>query len=296
MASIIKIKRSGTSGAPSSLKLGEQAYSYLSGTQSNGGDRLYIGTGGVDGSGNAAQIDVVGGKYFTDQLDHVKGTLTASSAIVVDANKKIDNLIVDNIDINANTISTTNTDGALILSPNGAGTVTVPAGYQERSGFGDTSLVNKKYVDDQRADVTMTIQGNSGTDTVDLADSNFFILGGTALTTAVTGGAQANSTVTINLDNTAVTPGTYGQVSGGENPSGDTKIPIFTVDQQGRITSASHTNIGMQISFSGDTGSDKLHSRDSSLAIVGGTGLSSVAGGGTPTLTMNIDNLSLIHI
>ena len=52
MASIIKIKRSGTGGAPGTLKLGELAYSYLAGTQGNGGDRLYIGTGGVDGSGN----------------------------------------------------------------------------------------------------------------------------------------------------------------------------------------------------------------------------------------------------
>jgi hypothetical protein len=41
MASIIKIKRSGTSGAPGSLSLGEMAYSYLPGTGSNGGDRLY---------------------------------------------------------------------------------------------------------------------------------------------------------------------------------------------------------------------------------------------------------------
>ena len=96
MASIIKIKRSGTSGSPSSLKLGEFAYSYLTGTQSNGGDRLYIGTGGVNGSGNANNIDVVGGKYFTDLLDHVPGTLSLSSAIITDANSKIDHLIVDN--------------------------------------------------------------------------------------------------------------------------------------------------------------------------------------------------------
>jgi hypothetical protein len=43
MASIIKIKRSGTGGAPSSLYLGELAYSYLDGTIGNGGDRLYMG-------------------------------------------------------------------------------------------------------------------------------------------------------------------------------------------------------------------------------------------------------------
>ena len=68
MASIIKIKRSGTSGAPSTLKLGEMAYSYLTYNGSNGGDRLYIGAGGVDGSGNANDVIAIGGKYFTDLL------------------------------------------------------------------------------------------------------------------------------------------------------------------------------------------------------------------------------------
>jgi len=128
MASIIKIKRSGTSGAPSSLKLAEFAYSYLGGTQSNGGDRLYIGTGGVDGSGNANNIDVVGGKYFTDRLDHVEGTLTASSAIITDTNSKIDNLKVDNIDINGNTIVTLGSDN------DATGTITL-------KGVSDSSTV-----------------------------------------------------------------------------------------------------------------------------------------------------------
>ena len=126
MASIIKIKRSGTSGAPSTLKLGEMAYSYLTYNGSNGGDRLYIGAGGVDGSGNANDVVAIGGKYFTDLLGgatSIAGTLTASKAIVVDANKKIDNLIVDNLDLNGNTLSTTNTDGDLVLSPNGNGDI-----------------------------------------------------------------------------------------------------------------------------------------------------------------------------
>ena len=54
---------------------------------------------------------------------------------------------VDNITLDANTISTTNSNGNLILSPNGTGSVTVPSGYESRSGFGDDSLVNKSYVD-----------------------------------------------------------------------------------------------------------------------------------------------------
>ena len=42
---------------------------------------------------------------------------------------------------------TTNSNGNLTLSPNGNGTVTVPSGYKDRTGFGATSLVSKEYVD-----------------------------------------------------------------------------------------------------------------------------------------------------
>ena len=54
---------------------------------------------------------------------------------------------VDNITLDANTISTTNSNGDLVLSPNGTGSVTVPSGYESRAGFGSDSLVNKTYVD-----------------------------------------------------------------------------------------------------------------------------------------------------
>ena len=97
MSTIIQIKRSSGTTAPASLKLGEIAYTYGSGTQGNAGDRLFIGTGGIDvGTGNALFEDIIGGKYFTQKLDHVDGTLTASSAILVDANLAINTLNVGN--------------------------------------------------------------------------------------------------------------------------------------------------------------------------------------------------------
>ena len=52
---IIKILRSGSSGAPAELAQGELGYSYLAGDVSNGGDRLYIGTG-TETAGVAANI------------------------------------------------------------------------------------------------------------------------------------------------------------------------------------------------------------------------------------------------
>ena len=59
----------------------------------------------------------------------------------------ITSLDVDNITVDSNTISTTDTNGDLVLSPNGTATVTVPSGYEARAGFGSDSLVNKTYVD-----------------------------------------------------------------------------------------------------------------------------------------------------
>ena len=91
MAQTIKIKRSTSSAQPSSaLSAGELAYSFDS-------NKLFIG----DGSAN----DIIGGQLYTNMLDHTAGTLTASSAILVDSNSKIDNLLVDNLQLNGNTIS-----------------------------------------------------------------------------------------------------------------------------------------------------------------------------------------------
>jgi hypothetical protein len=96
MSTILRIKRTSSVNKPGTLKLGEIAYSYGTGVYNNNGDRFFIGTGGVDGNGDANVIDVIGGKYFADLLDHAPGTLTENSAIVVDANKATDRLVVGN--------------------------------------------------------------------------------------------------------------------------------------------------------------------------------------------------------
>ena len=61
----IKILTTGsTTTAPTNIKTGELAYSYVTGTQANNGDRLYVGTGTETG-GVSASVDLIGGKYFT---------------------------------------------------------------------------------------------------------------------------------------------------------------------------------------------------------------------------------------
>ena len=81
MAVTLQIKRSTGSSAPGSLADGELAYT-------KGDNKLYIGDG--------SSVRLIGGKAFNDLIDHNAGTLTASSALIVDSNKAIDDLIVGN--------------------------------------------------------------------------------------------------------------------------------------------------------------------------------------------------------
>ena len=111
---VIVTKYSLASGSPATdaLSVGEQAYSFSS-------KKLFVGeTSGSDVVGR-----VIGGQVYTDMLDHTAGTLTASSALVVDASSKLDNLNVDNININGNAITSTDSNGNITITPHGSGKV-----------------------------------------------------------------------------------------------------------------------------------------------------------------------------
>lgn len=124
MSSIIRIKRSGSSGAPSpGLASGELAYSFA-GTGISGSNRLYIGTG-TETNGIATGLAIIGGKYYTDMMAHQLGVLTANSALLVDSNKKLDNLKVDNLDLNGNAITSTDTNGDIYITPDGTGSTRI---------------------------------------------------------------------------------------------------------------------------------------------------------------------------
>jgi hypothetical protein len=86
----IQIKRSTTSPADlssMSLAIGELAYTYGS---EAAGTKLYIG----NEQGNSHYV--IGGKTFTDMLDHTAGTLTASSALLTDSTSAMSSVIVGN--------------------------------------------------------------------------------------------------------------------------------------------------------------------------------------------------------
>jgi len=253
MASIIRIKRSSVSGNPNTLAAGELAYSALTDNGSNGGDRLYIGIGS-ETAGNAANHFVIGGKYFTDMLDHTPGTLTASSAIVLDSNSKINSLNVGNLTLtgSTNTISSTDADGNIVLTPNGVGKLVLNNPY-----IGGTSVTLAEYIYDT---VGGAITGTAGQIVVTNSD--------------------AGDTSTLSLATTTVSAGSYGSA---------TAIPTFTVDAYGRLTAASTATISTSLSIAADTGTtDTIALGVDTLTFSGGTGLDSVVSNNN--ITFNIDS------
>ena len=166
MASNILIKRSTGSTAPGTITFGELAITTgANGTQANAGDRLFVG----DNNG-AAQV--VGGRYFMDMLDHVHGTLTADSAAIVDSNSKIDNWLVDDVQINSNFITTSTTDADLIFRANGTGKLVIEDGQELE--FGTTGDVEFSYND---SDAVLDVKRVTGTPDLRIADDMKLIFG-----------------------------------------------------------------------------------------------------------------------
>ena len=117
MATTIQIKRSTGSSDPSSLAAGELAYTL-------GNNKLFIGDG--------SSPRVIGGKVFSDKLDHTDGILTASSAITTDSNSKVDTIKLKGAD--------NSTPGNIVLDDNDSDYATTLKGAATLGGNIDITL------------------------------------------------------------------------------------------------------------------------------------------------------------
>ena len=105
---------------------------YVTGIGSYGGtnqykDRIFVGD---DGS----NVFPIGGHYYTSMMEHAPGAVNGVQntrntdggiVAVLDNNRKVDQWNVDNLRMDGNVISSTNTDGDIIFDPNGTGEVNI---------------------------------------------------------------------------------------------------------------------------------------------------------------------------
>lgn len=171
---VIVTKFSLTNAQPASnaLAQGEQAYSFIS-------DKLWVGW---DNNGVIDPI-AIGGKYYTDLMPSTSathGNVVASTAIVTDSNNKIDLINIDNITIDGNTISTTNTNGDLIVSPNGSGDIDLQ---------GNTNVVGNLTVSG-----TQTFTGQATFSSVNVTD----LTSGRVLLAGTSGELEDSASLTFN--------------------------------------------------------------------------------------------------
>ena len=267
MASIIRIKRSSSAGNPATLGAGELAYSALTDNGSNGGDRLYIGIGS-ETSGNAANHYIVGGKYYTDLMAGTAGTLTtnAKSVPILSATGTIDQWLVGNLKLTANTLSSTNTNGNIALTPNGTGAVQISGAYTLPTTAGTngyilttngTSAASWTAAPSQ----SITLAGGSGSGTVSTGGTLTFT-GGNGITTSISGATVTISSIGAGGYTSTATGGTTTTLTSSSSANqfftGSTtqtvKLPstaTLTVGQEFFITNLSTGALTIQDSAAG---------------------------------------------
>ena len=321
MATIIKIKRTTGASAPSGLNQGELAYVYDTSAASTGaggnGLRLFIG----DPSSTSNAAIQIGGQYYTQLMDHAHGTLTASSGLIVDSNKAIDELLIGNnattggsIKLNEGTnngahfvalkapnsvassltFTLPGTDGSSghLLTTDGSGNLSFAAPASSNFTLAADSGSNDTFTTGQ----TLTFTGGTGIDTTVADNELTFAIDATVATLA---GTQTftNKTLTspkLNEDVALTATSTELNLLDGitaiadeDNMSSNSATALAT--QQSIKAYVDSQVTAQDLDFQGDSGGALNIDLDSeTLTIAGGTGIDTSGSGNT--LTVAIDS------
>ena len=321
MATIIKIKRTTGSSAPSGLQQGELAYVYDTSAASTGaggnGLRLFIG----DHTSTSNAAIEIGGQYQKLLLDHAHGTLTASSAIIVDSNKAIDELLIGRSATVGGTIKFnegTNNGAHFVAlkSPNSVAsslTFTLP-GTDGSNGHILTTDGSGNLSFAAPASSQFTIAADSGSDDTFNTGETLTLAGGTGIDSTV-----SNNQVSFAIDATVATLAgtqtftnkTLTSPKLNENvalTATSTELNLLdgitAVKDEDNMASDSNTSLATQqsikayvdsqvtaqdLDFQGDSGGALNIDLDSeTMTIAGGTGIDTSGSGNT--LTVAIDS------
>ena len=171
MASIIRIKRSSGTSIPGALQWGELAY--VTGIGSASGlnqykDRVFLGDDGTN-------VLPVAGRYYTSMMNHAPGAIDGlqstntrnsdrgviailspetNSGLGGVESLKVNQWNVDNLRLDTNTISSTDTDGDIILNPAGTGEINIVD--DTFLSFGDNKDSKIEYDEDGTDQLTFT--------------------------------------------------------------------------------------------------------------------------------------------
>ena len=220
---IVQIKRSLTSNIPVTLKPGEFAYS-SSEADSKGltNGVLYIGGPTADQHGNSTNKYVIGGTKFTNLLDVTPGEWTSGKTLIVGKDGKINKIVTDELQ----------------------GVYTEGTG-ETRLVIGGAETANQKVV------IHDPYFKNEEGEIVPVAQYIDELVKGGVITIVAGDGiadiTNENGTYTIALEPTGVTQGTYGS---------ETKVPSFTVNQYGQITTIAEKTISTTMSVTNVEGDE----------------------------------------
>jgi len=123
-----------------------------------------------------------------------------------------------------------------------------------------------------------SIAGNAQTATK-LETARYINISGDGTGSSIFDGS-ANADITFDLSSTGVAAGTYG---------GTTSIPVFTVDDEGRLSYAANVSVATTLTVNADSGTNTINLLTDTLTIVGGDGITTSINP-TDSVTIGVDN------